>query len=400
MPGDMTPELLAELQKRFQRSVERDPELRRLTRRAAEGKAELAEVHDYAQRLGELLSDSLLRVLTADRLPDGELFRSVAEGAIIPMLKQNYRLTNDMAKAVQRYLDEAAGISLNPVDGEYPEDRVRGIAEKAAGEETLDGAKKWLGEPVVNCTESFFDGFVKANAEFRADAGLSPKIVRTMAGSCCDWCAGLAGTYDYEQVRRGSDVFRRHRFCRCTVTFINGGKRQNVWTKKTWEEPSQVLERRKTVGLEQGRGIDVTPEYFGTATPGKGQVVREPGYREDLHQDEIRMAQWIHDTFGGDIILLNETPGKGQRADYLWNGKLWDLKTTSTEKAANSAVRSGLHQIAENPGGIILNYENNTTNLSILNEIIENRMKWYEKSKADIIIVFKGKVLEILRFEK
>ena len=40
--------------------------------------------------------------------------------------------------------------------------------------------------------------------------------------------------------------------------------------------------------------------------------------------------------------------------DYIWNNKLWDLKTISNEKAANSALRKGVNQIFDNPGGVML----------------------------------------------
>ena len=53
--------------------------------------------------------------------------------------------------------------------------------------------------------------------------------------------------------RNGSDVFRRHDNCRCTVIFQNGSKRQNVHTKK-WEDTATNIKSRGEV-LKQ-RQID------------------------------------------------------------------------------------------------------------------------------------------------
>ena len=41
----------------------------------------------------------------------------------------------------------------------------------------------------------------------------------------------------------------------------------------------------------------------------------------------------------------------------------WDLKNVTTEKACDHAIRHGLKQISDNPGGIILKFESNDINL-------------------------------------
>ena len=40
-------------------------------------------------------------------------------------------------------------------------------------------------------------------------------------------------------------------------------------------------------------GVDVTDEYRNKATPGKGSLIREAGYVDSLHKEEIEMAQWL-----------------------------------------------------------------------------------------------------------
>lgn len=63
---------------------------------------------------------------------------------------------------------------------------------------------------------------------------------------------------------------------------------------------------------------DVTKEYFRSAAPNKGRVIFDKGYKIDLHQREISMANWLHGTFGGDIRLLREVNAqKVKTADYL-----------------------------------------------------------------------------------
>lgn len=146
---------------------------------------------------------------------------------------------------------------------------------------------------------------------------------------------------------------------------------------------------------------DVTKEYLRSATPGKGMLSFDEGYKIDIHREEIGMANWLHDTFGGDIKLLTEANAQRVKtADYLWREKLWDLKTASTEKAANFAVRKGLIQIRGNPGDIILDYRGADINLDILASVIEKRLQWRrERSTVDIMIVLSTGV-RVWRYEK
>lgn len=99
-----------------------------------------------------------------------------------------------------------------------------------------------------NFTQSIVDDTVRVNAEKHHMLGLRPKIIRTEVGNCCKWCKVIAGVHDYESVKgTGNNVFRRHRFCRCTVEYSPGdNRRQNVHTK-AWrnENKSDIIKARK-----------------------------------------------------------------------------------------------------------------------------------------------------------
>ena len=60
-------------------------------------------------------------------------------------------------------------------------------------------------------------------------------ITRKAVSGCCEWCTAMAGRYAYGE--EPDDIYRRHDNCGCTVTFENGRKRQDVWSKRTWEAP-------------------------------------------------------------------------------------------------------------------------------------------------------------------
>ncbi|MBR2528820.1 MAG: minor capsid protein [Blautia sp.] len=141
---------------------------------------------------------------------------------------------------------------------------------------------------------------------------------------------------------------------------------------------------------------DVTLEYERTATPGQGSLFFEEGFEDVMNEKEN--AQWIFETYGGSVVGLKRWDEK-KSPDFLWNGKLWDLKTVTTEKSANSAIRGGLQQIADNPGGVMLYYKNQKDiSEKELISVITKRMKWCKQRRVDILVRFMGRVL-IMRFE-
>ena len=86
--------------------------------------------------------------------------------------------------------------------------------------------------------------------------------------------------------------------------------------------------------------------------------------------------------------------------DYLWNGKFWDLKTITSEKAANTAIKRCQSQIKNNPGGVMLDFRDYNFSDELLTEVINKRMQWYKDDAGDVMIVSKGKIYKILRYKK
>ena len=152
----------------------------------------------------------------------------------------------------------------------------------------------------------------------------------------------------------------------------------------------------------QIKPVDVTSAYMKKAAPGAGAVTYDEGYKQGKHKEEIRIAEWLHRTFGGDIKLLNEANALGVKMpDYEWGGKLWELKTTSTLNATDNAVRKALKQIQANPGGIILDYGDNEIDLDALVETVSKRLARGELfDELDVIMLKNEELLKVLRYKK
>lgn len=147
--------------------------------------------------------------------------------------------------------------------------------------------------------------------------------------------------------------------------------------------------------------IDVTNEYFNNNTEGIGDILFDDCYNVADHSDEVKIAIFLHNTFGGTVKLIKENSrGFGVKtSDYEWNGKLWELKTLKSEKSIDSALRKGLEQIYINPGGVILDFEINFENTIQIEKNIKSRIEVSCRFKIDIMILCKGKLVKIIRFK-
>lgn len=247
MAADVVPALNEAIQTSFKTYVMRDRRIAQISTRIRDGTATFADGHDYAERLGENLSKALSTNLNANTLPDGKLYYNIASRTVTPALEENYNLTNDAAEKIQKIIDKKSKIGLGSVRADFPTERINGLIDKMTRDDiTLEDALVWLKEPIINNCEAFFDDFIDSNAKFRENAGLKSKLIRKAEANCCKWCANLEGVYDYDNAPE--DIYRRHEFCRCIVTYQSEKTSQNVWSKKTWQSTPEELQRRENAG--------------------------------------------------------------------------------------------------------------------------------------------------------
>lgn len=129
-------------------------------------------------------------------------------------------------------------------------------------------------------------------------------------------------------------------------------------TYAQWEASKQGYSGKQLSPYHMGSeksAKDVTKKYIDSAKPRMGKVRYENGYRIKGHKTEIEVANQLRDQFGGKFVLLKEANAQGIKTpDYLWQGKQWELKSISTAKAADMAIRKATKQIAKTPGGVVL----------------------------------------------
>lgn len=248
------------LKEAIAKRIDKDDFITQFREALKKGGAKLEDAHEYAQRRGEASSGALLDIIQSGVLPNDRMDFDTASHTVRPLLEENFNDVQDAANQVQKVLDRAQGIGLNGVNADFPEERAAGLIDKLTHSETVEETRQWLGEPVILFSLAAFDRWVQTNAEFRERSGMKTQIVRTAHSGACAWCRALAKVYDYgrDVIEAGNtDVFRRHKYCRCTVVFESGKMRQNVWNKRMWQaSPAELATRKLT-----GRNISVlSPE--------------------------------------------------------------------------------------------------------------------------------------------
>lgn len=225
---DIVPELLEQIKKDFAKELE-NPAIARLSKMIADGTATYKEANDLAVWTGKSLSFALKRNLTSGVLPDDRMYFNIADRLLGELLKQDYELIAKASETVQIAMNRNLGLEVKAIKPKINQDRVKGLINRVAKEESFEKARWLLDEPIVNFSQSVVDDAIRANVNFLSEAGLQSMIIREVVGDACDWCKEIAGNYTYPDIP--DDVYRRHDRCRCTVVSYYGKTKQDVWSK-------------------------------------------------------------------------------------------------------------------------------------------------------------------------
>ena len=283
---DVAPKLLEQIKDLYFSQSTKNELIAAIKAKIKDKQVTYIDAEQYANEVGGILAKAYEETFV--NLPDGKMYYNIAKRTVEPTMMDMHSDIADVTDEVQTILNEQAGLGINPVRPSLEQDKIDGIINRLANAESYDDIAWILAEPIKTFARSVVDDSVKSNAEFHAKAGMSPKIVRKMAGNCCDWCKAVAGTYIYPDVPR--DVYRRHQRCRCTVDYVVGKRKQNVWTKAWSDEVEpEKIEQRKTVKygediakMEESSTIELRKNYDSDLAKKFGN-----DYYDALHQKVI-----------------------------------------------------------------------------------------------------------------
>lgn len=184
------------------------------------------DANQYAQEIGNILT-GIFREYLPEALTDGKLYRAAAEVLIKEPMYKAVDDVNRVARMVQNDLNGQAGIGMNAITPEVNEDQIDGIITGICNAESYAGSEELLMDQLGNFLEGHVDDFVRENADFQSNAGLTVIVQRIADGKCCKWCSNLAGSWLYDQVRdKGNDIWKRHNNCHCQIIYDPRGSKR------------------------------------------------------------------------------------------------------------------------------------------------------------------------------
>ncbi len=369
------------------------------------------QVQNYAIEIAEKSSKAVIDNFDDSLINEfGTLNYDILNEVLSDILESDYKLIADACVTAQTEMNKSANIGLKAIAPKYDDDRAHSIVWDMA-QRDLNSFKQAYPTYTDNFYQSTVDEAVRANADFQWKARLEPKIVRIVEPTACKWCKSIEGTYKYEDVKdTGNDVFRRHTDCKCTVTYVPGkGKAKDVWSKRevSGEELKKRLDFVKEQEIKQNKIvyqrnnekiIDVTTDFFKQYE--KGKITFQEGFNFKDKEDEIKVGKFINKIFGGDLKHLTET--NESTPDYLWKGKLWDLKNPSTENAISKRMQKGVNQILENPGGLILDMKTSKYSKKVYLEAVNKEMikRFGKIGRGYCIVIDDDTLLIVLEYKK
>ena len=337
---DIGIELLQKVTESFQKAYNEDVSIKVLEKRLKANKAHYEDAARYSERVGELLAEAYSKVVTSEALPGGVMTWEIAQEVIQKPLIENYRRAATASVDYIAAENKRRGIGLKAQKPRPDFERLDGIKRKLVDAEKFDDVAFMLDRPVVNFTRAVLDDAVEVNADFQAKAGLDVKIVRTTTGrETCDWCKRLAGTYDYEDVRHGHDVWKRHLDCDCKIEHVSVKGRevvQNYRKSVTARENSEKIKERKAIEPPDDRApekietrkatVGVVAEALTKKAKSRFEVLHDGAYSvddiiESLNKTEV--GQWAVRSIAQSNVRICMTKGEyetGCRGDQ--NGNL------------------------------------------------------------------------------
>lgn len=200
----------------FKNRVNSDKYVQRYLRQIRDGKASYNTANKLAVRVGKNLGEVLKLHAPIENIDEWDYIDLIPKS-----LGLDHQIIADACRAVQENINADAGLSIKPQTPKFDKNRVYGLIKELEDNPEFTNIEKSFYEQLVNFSESIVDDSIRENAGLMYRAGIKTMVVRQADSNCCPWCEEVAGTYDYDDVKQsGSDVWRRHENCRCTIDYI------------------------------------------------------------------------------------------------------------------------------------------------------------------------------------
>ena len=122
---DVTPGLLEELNKTFEQKLAIHPQIRAYKKKLEAEKLDEKSVALFIREMVSIAAATVASVLRPEKLPDGKLYWNIAEGVLVPFLKDVVSQMSNIAVSAQKTADQKQNINIKVAGIRYPEGQIR-----------------------------------------------------------------------------------------------------------------------------------------------------------------------------------------------------------------------------------------------------------------------------------
>lgn len=211
----MDPLTYEDIKEPFLEALRADKRAAYLIKEIEAGRGTYEMASEYAARVG----DDLAKVLKK-RAPLMNIDEWDVENLIPKSLGLDHSIVVYACENVQTGLNKDAGLGIKVQVPKFDSDRAWGLVKELKDNPEFTNIEASFWDQLGNFSQNIVDDAIKANADVITDAGVRAYVVRATEAGACPWCDEVAGIYDYDEVKHGGDVWRRHDNCRCTIEFF------------------------------------------------------------------------------------------------------------------------------------------------------------------------------------
>jgi len=167
------------------------------------------------------------------------------------------------------------------------------------------------------------------------------------------------------------------------------------------EDPERFRAQKRAAYAKRTEFKSVLDQYKNSATPGEGKKIIEANRK--IKNREGTNFDLLYEEYGGDITMPAESRENGKKnPDYLWRNRLWEEQEPSvaSKTSIDQNTREAIHQIVDNPGGIVLDIGNSEMPTSEVKEIVLHRLQRSSPFSCDVVLIRNGSVEDIWRYKK
>lgn len=211
----MDPLTYEDIKEPFLEALRADKRAAYLIKEIEAGRGTYEMASEYAARVGDDLAKVLKKHAPLMTIDEWDV-----ENLIPKSLGLDHSIVVYACESVQTGLNKDAGLGIKFQAPKFDSDRAWGLVKELEDNPEFTNIEASFWDQLGNFSQNVVDDAIKANANVITDAGVRAYVVRATEAGACPWCDEVAGIYNYDDVKNGGDVWRRHENCRCTIEFF------------------------------------------------------------------------------------------------------------------------------------------------------------------------------------